>query len=126
MRLGDREMIVVGDRVLVRPEEGESTSDAGLILPASVADRETVQAGRIVQVGPGMALPPSGFSFDEDWQRSRAEPRYVAMQAQVGDVAVFYRKAGVEVSIEGQKYFVVSHAAILVLLRDHSFRAKVV
>ena len=126
MRIGDRDLVVVGDRVLVKPDEGESVSDAGLILPASVADRDQVQSGRIVHVGPGMAMPPSGFSFDEDWQQSRAEPRWVAMQAQVGDVAVFFRKAAVEITVDAEKFFVVSHGAILVLLRDPSRHARVV
>src|SRR5688500_14874823 len=97
VRSGDRELVVVGDRVLIKPVEGESTTTAGLILPASVADRDAVQVGTIVQVGPGVALSPSTFSFDDDEGReSRAEPRYVGMQARVGDTAVFLRKAAVE------------------------------
>jgi hypothetical protein len=120
IRLGDRQVLVVGDRVLCRIEEGESITDAGLILPATVADQQQVQAGRIVSVGPGVAASHSVFAPDssEDWERHRAEPRYVAMQAQPGDVAVFYKKAAVEVSIDGQKLVVVPHGAILVLLRD--------
>lgn len=118
MQAGSRTLVVVGDRVLVRAEEGESVTGAGLILPASVADRESVQVGRIVEVGPGFAAAPSSFDFDEEWRARRAEPRWVAMQAGVGDVAFFYRKAAVEISVEGEKYFVVPHSAILVLLRD--------
>jgi chaperonin GroES len=118
VRIGAKDLLVVGDRVLVRPEDGESTTGAGLILPASVADREAVQAGRIVAIGPGMAMPPSGFSWDEDWANDRAEPRYVAMQGRIGDVAVFFRKAAIEVSVDSEKFLVVPHGAILVLLRD--------
>ena len=42
------------------------------------------------------------------------------MQARVGDHAIFFRKAAVEVSFEGQRYLVVPQAAILVLIRDDS------
>lgn len=117
MRIGDRQLLVVGDRVLVRPADGESMTSTGLILPASVADRDDVQAGRIVALGPGIAMPPSGFTFDEDWQKTRAEPRYVAMEARAGDVAVFFRKAAVEVTVENERLYVVPHGAILILLR---------
>lgn len=89
----------------------------GLILPASVADRDDVQAGRIVALGPGIAMPPSGFTFDDDWQKTRAEPRYVAMEARAGDVAVFFRKAAVEVAVANERLYVVPHGAILILLR---------
>lgn len=109
--------MLVGDRVLCTLEGGESITDAGLILPASVADQQSVQAGRIVATGPGMAMPPQGFSFDEDWDRRSAEPRWVAMQARVGDLAVFFRKAAVEVSVDGRKLAIVPHGAILMLLR---------
>jgi co-chaperonin GroES (HSP10) len=116
--LGHRNLFVVGDRVLVRAEEGESMTSAGLILPPSVADRDAVQAGRIVAIGPGLAMPPSGFTFDDDWQKSRAEPRFVAMEARPGDLAIFFRKAAVEVTVNEEKLCVVPHGAILLLLRD--------
>jgi co-chaperonin GroES (HSP10) len=40
------------------------------------------------------------------------------MQARVGDHAIFFRKAAVEISFEEKKYLVVPQAAILVLIRD--------
>jgi co-chaperonin GroES (HSP10) len=120
VELNGRELVVVGDRVLMRPEDGDSVTNAGLILPASVADRDSVQAGRIVAVGPGTPMAPTSFDFDEEWRKDRAEPRWVVMQARVGDVALFYRKAAVEVSVDQQKYVIVSHAAILLLLRGEA------
>jgi co-chaperonin GroES (HSP10) len=116
----DRQLIVVGDRVLLRADDGEAVTGSGLILPDSVADRENAGVGRVVAVGPGMAMPPSGFAFDEEWEKTSREPRWVAVQARVGDVAVFFRKAAAEVQVDGQKLFVVSHSAILLLLREGS------
>jgi chaperonin GroES len=125
IRVGDRQIVLVGDRVLCRLEGGESITAVGLILPASVADQQSVQAGRIVAVGPGMAMPPAGFSFDDEWEKQRAEPRYVAMQARTGDLAVFFRKAAIEVSVDGQKLVIVPHGAILMVLRGGDAGPKV-
>jgi hypothetical protein len=40
------------------------------------------------------------------------------MQAKVGDHAIFFRKASVEITFEEKRYLVVPQAAILVLVRD--------
>ena len=40
------------------------------------------------------------------------------MQARVGDHAIFFRKAAVEIRFEEKRYLVVPQAAILVLVRD--------
>ena len=45
------------------------------------------------------------------------------MQARVGDRAIFFRKAAVEITYEEKKYLVVPQAAILVLLRSDENRA---
>ena len=37
-----RELIMVGDRVLVSPDQGERKTSSGLVLPASVAEKERV------------------------------------------------------------------------------------
>ncbi len=44
--------------------------------------------------------------------------RHVPMQAQVGDYAIFLRKASVEVKFEGQTYLIVPQGAILMLERN--------
>jgi co-chaperonin GroES (HSP10) len=40
------------------------------------------------------------------------------LQVNVGDVAVFFRKAAVEIQFEGDKFLVVPHAALLVVVRE--------
>jgi co-chaperonin GroES (HSP10) len=42
------------------------------------------------------------------------------MQAKIGDHALFFRKAAVEITFENVKYLVVPEAAILVLVREDS------
>ena len=48
----------------------------------------------------------------------REQTRHRPMQARVGDTAIFFRKAAVEITFEERKYLVVPLAAILVLVRE--------
>jgi hypothetical protein len=43
------------------------------------------------------------------------------MQAMIGDYALFFRKAAVEITFEGERFLVVPQAAILALVRDEDF-----
>ena len=115
----DRELIVVGDRVLVKVEEGEERTNVGLILPASAVDSQAVQGGRIVATGPGLPMPDFAENSDEPWRigTSRRETKFVPMQARVGDYAMFFRKASVEMTFEQERYLVVPQSAILALVR---------
>jgi chaperonin GroES len=118
MKRNRKELIVVGDRVLIRAEEGEERTNVGLYLPPSAIDNQAVQGGRIVATGPGLPMPDPGSISDEPWQASSREARFVPMQAQAGDFALFFRKASVEITFEDERYLVVPQAAILALVRD--------
>ena len=112
-----KELIVVGDRILVLPEEGEERTPVGLYLPPTAVDRQAVQGGQIVATGPGTAVPePTEFS-EEPWKLSMNEVRYVPTQALIGDYALFFRKSAVEITFENIRYLVLPQAAILVLVR---------
>ena len=115
-----KKLVVVGDRVLVAPEEGEERTNVGLYLPPTAVDRQAVQSGRIIATGPGTPLPEPNQLDDEPWKISSANmsQRFVPMQAQIGDFALFFRKAAVEISFEDKRYLVVPQAAILVLVRS--------
>jgi co-chaperonin GroES (HSP10) len=54
---------------------------------------------------------------DEPWKIRGSDVKYQPMQAGVGDYALFFRKAAVELTFEGKMYLVVPQAAILVLVR---------
>lgn len=112
-----KELIVVGDRVLVSPEGGEERTQVGLYLPQTAIDARAVQGGRIVALGPGIPVAQPEDGIEEPWKRQRPEPRYMPMQATVGDYALFFRRAAVDITFEGKRYFVVPHDAILVLVR---------
>lgn len=113
-----RKLLVVGDRVLISPEGGEERTRVGLYLPATAVDTQQVQEGQIVATGPGDPVPDASSFDDEPWRVGEKTPKYRPMQARVGDHAIFFRKAAVEIGFEGKKYLVVPQAAILVLIRD--------
>ncbi len=113
-----KELIVVGDRVLIEPEEGEQRTQVGLYLPQTAIDARVVQGGRVIALGPGVPMAGPNDVDDEPWKRQRREPRYMPMQAREGDYALFFRKASVDITFEGKRYFVVPHDAILVLVRE--------
>lgn len=112
-----KKLIVVGDRVLITPEEGEERTAVGLYLPPTAIDHQAVQGGRIIATGPGTPLSEPAQLDAEPWKLTSHETRYVPMQASVGDYALFFRKAAVEITFEGSRYLVVPQAAILVLVR---------
>jgi co-chaperonin GroES (HSP10) len=114
-----KELIVVGDRVLITLEDGEEQrTRVGLYLPASAVDNLAVQTGLIVATGPGDPLPdPTAFE-NEPWKVDDRPARHRPLQARIGDHAIFFRKAAVEITFEDRHYLVVPQAAILVLVRD--------
>ena len=118
MRHNNKELIVVGDRVLVRMEEGEERTNVGLYLPPSAVDNQAVQGGEIVATGPGLPMPSPDSNVEEPWRVTSRETRFLPMQARRGDYALFFRKAAVEITFEGDRYLVVPQAAILALVRD--------
>lgn len=119
MKKGKKELIVVGDRVLIQLEEGEERTKVGLYLPATAVDSQAVQGGRIVATGPGTPLPDVIEHLDEPWRiGAQKETKHVPMQARVGDYALFFRKASVEITFENERYLVVPQAALLALSRE--------
>jgi chaperonin GroES len=119
-----KRLIVIGDRVLIRPDDGDDRTAVGLYLPQTVLDKDAVQSGIVAATGPGLALPDPGGSDDEPWKHAAREARHTPMEAQAGDVAIFLRKAAVEIKYEEKTYLVIPQSAILVLLRDDDADAE--
>ncbi len=110
-------LIVIGDRILIKPKVPQSKTKSGLLLPPGVSENEKVQIGYIVKAGPGYPIP-SVNDIDEPWKNQSEEPRYVPLQARQGDQAVYLQNSAIEIEFNKEKYVVVPHSAILVLLRD--------
>jgi co-chaperonin GroES (HSP10) len=118
MEFPRKQLLVVGDRVLITVEDGDDRTRVGLYLPATAIDAQQVQTGLIVATGPGTPIADLGSLDEEPWKIDARESKNRGMQARVGDHAIFFRKAAVEISFEEKKYLVVPQAAILVLIRD--------
>lgn len=119
MEVAVKNLIIVGDRVLIRPETSTGKTKSGLYLPPGVKEKEKIQTGLVIRVGPGYALP-SG-DFDEDWKSGEERIRYIPLQAQEGDTAIFLLNAAHEIIYNEEKYYIVPQQAILMLERDNEF-----
>lgn len=112
-----KNLIVVGDRVLIKPAKQPDQTDSGLYLPAGVQEKEKILSGYIIKVGPGYPLPIP--TEEEDiWKGREANVKYLPLQAQEGDLAIFLQKGAIEVLYENEKYFIVPLASILMLERE--------
>ena len=111
-------LIVIGDRILIRPKVPQSKTKTGLLLPPGVNENEKVQIGYVIKVGPGYPIP-SVNDVDEPWKNRSEEPKYVPLQPKIGDQAVYLQNSSIEIEFNNEKFVVVSHSAILLLLRDN-------
>jgi len=84
----------LADRVLVEPKEAETKTASGLFIPDSA--KEKPQQGVIVAAGPG----------------KKDEP----MEVKAGDVVLYGKYAGTEVSYEDKKYLIMKQSDILAIL----------
>ena len=63
-----KRLIVVGDRVLIQPEEGEDRTKVGLYLPQTAVDTQAVQGGTVLTTGPGNAVSAPTELDEEPWK----------------------------------------------------------
>ncbi len=112
-----QKLIVVGDRILIKPKVPQSKTTSGLFLPPGVSENEKVQIGFVLKVGPGYPIP-SLNDADEPWKNRSEEPKYVPLQPKEGDQAVYMQSQAIEIEFNKEKYIVVPQSAILLLLRD--------
>ena len=114
-----QKFIVVGDRVLIRPQEDSNKTSSGLYLPSGVAEKERIQSGYVIKVGPGYAT--SAQTEDEPWKQNEEQVKYIPLQAKDGDLAIFLRKEAFEIEFEKEKFLIVPNSAILLLIRNDDF-----
>ncbi len=84
----------LADRVLIQPKEAETKTAAGLYIPDTA--KEKPQEGTVIAVGAG----------------KKDEP----MEVKVGDVVIYGKYAGTEVTYEDTKYLIVKQSDILAIL----------
>lgn len=89
----------LGDRVVIKVLEGETTTKSGIVLPDTA--KEKPQQGEVIAVGTGKVL--------DNGQR-------VALDVKAGDKIIFSKYAGTEVKFDGQEYLIVSERDILAIV----------
>ncbi len=111
-------IILVGDKVLIEPDKNQDRTEHGLYLPPGVKEKEKVNSGHVVQTGPGYPVVNPNYVDQEPWSTTAKDPvKYIPLQAQVGDYALFLRDQSIEIEFEGKKYLIVPQSALLMIIR---------
>jgi co-chaperonin GroES (HSP10) len=110
-------IIMIGDRVLVRPKNPNHQTSSGLYLPPAAVEKENVQSGYVIKTGPGFPIPAL-TDDDEPWKEVKDDVKYVPLQAHEGDLAVYLSKTGIEIEFKNEKFLILPHSSILMLVRE--------
>jgi chaperonin GroES len=86
----------LGDRALVKIVEREEKTPSGIVLPDTA--KEKPQTAEVVSVGEG--------KLDKDGQR-------VPLEVSQGDIIVFAKYSGTEISLDGEDYMILDGDDIL-------------
>lgn len=85
------------DRIVIKASEPETTTASGLVIPDSA--KEKPQQGEVLAVGPGR--------FDEDGENR------IPLDIAVGDVVVYSKYGGTEITVEGEDLIILSQRDVL-------------
>lgn len=109
---------VIGDRVLIYPDSGQVRTTSGLYLPPTVTEKEEVQGGFVVAIGPGTPLADTEGESDI-WQGGgQSKIRYIPLEVEVGDYALYLKKFAIDIKYQDEEYIIVPMSGILVVERD--------
>ena len=114
-----KKLIIIGDRVLIKLKKDSEKTDSGLFLPPGVKEKEKVKNGYIVKVGPGYPIP-TPTEDSEPWKAEEDMVKYVPLQVEEGDLAVFLVVGAYEVVYQKEKYYVVPQSSILMVEREEN------
>ena len=102
------QLIVVGDRLIIELSESSDRTDSGLYLPPNVKEKEEIQSGYVLKVGPGHPIAVDEES--EPWKPNDNPVKYIPVQAKEGDFAFFLKKYAYEVVFKGHTLMIVPRA----------------
>jgi chaperonin GroES len=88
------------DRIVVRPSEAETQTASGLVIPDTA--KEKPQQGTVVAVGAGR--------IGDDNER-------IPMEIKEGDVVVYSKYGGTEITIEGEDLLILSSRDVLAIAK---------
>lgn len=108
---------MVGDRVLIKPLSPKERTKSGLFLPPGVEEKNNVQIGYVVKVGPGYPIPALTDN-DEPWKEKTDDVKYVPLQPKIGDKVVYVQNSGWEIDMNKERFVILPHSAVLMMIRD--------
>lgn len=117
-----RKIVIMGDRVLIRPSKPVDKLESGLYLPQGLQKKEEIFTGYIIKVGPGYPIP-SMVEAEESWKNSTKEVKYLPLQVKAGDLAVYLQHGVHAITFNGEDYVVAPQQAILMVIREEDFEA---
>lgn len=112
-----KNIVVIGDRILIKPLEAANKTGSGLYLPPSVKEHDAVHTGLVVKVGPGYPIPTNQDPDAVFRGESSENVSYVPLQVKEGDEALYLHASGTELEVNGERYVIVSQNAILLVVR---------
>ena len=112
-----KNVVVIGDRILIKPLEAANKTGSGLYLPPSVKERDSVHTGIVVRVGPGYPIPANQDS-DAIFRGDSDAVNYVPLQVKEGDEALYLHASGHEIEIDDERYVIISQNAVLLVMRS--------
>ena len=89
----------LADRIVVKPAEAEQKTSSGLFIPDNA--KEKPMQGKVVAVGPG---------------RKNDKGEVVAMEVKVGDVVLYGKYSGTEVTVDGENFLIVKESDVIATL----------
>lgn len=110
-------IVVVGDRVLIRPKTPSKTTKSGLYLSPTVQEKEEILNGYIIKVGPGYPIANADTDI-EPWKEQTHEASYIPLQVKEGDHAVYLKNRVWEFEFSKKVYHIAPQAAILFVIRE--------
>lgn len=107
---------LIGDKILIDPISPPEKTASGLYLPPTVQDKEKIQKGYVIKVGPGYPIP-FPVEADEPWKESSESIKYIPLQVKVGDIALFLMSSAYEIFYNNKRYYIIPHHAVLMVER---------
>ena len=120
LRISEKDInkiILIGDHILIKPTTPAQKTDSGLYLPQGLHKKQELRTGYVVKVGPGYPIPMIQDD-DEPWKDNNESIKYVPLQPEHGDLAVYLQNGVHEILFNGEEYVICSHRALLMVIRD--------
>ncbi len=112
-----QKFVLVADRVLIKPKTASEQTKGGLYLPPGVQEKQKIQSGYVIKTGPGYPIP-SADETDQPWKDRDDALKYVPLQVKEGDLAIYLQDNAYEIEFNQEKYIIIPHAAILMVIRE--------